>query len=46
MAKDVVDLLLGEVVSTEKNTSSQRIWLAYQKEIVRMIESLTKMKTY
>ncbi len=46
MAKDVVGLLQGEVVSTKKNTSLQRMWLAYQEEIVRMIVSLTEMKTY
>ncbi len=47
MAKDVVGLLQGEVVSTKKkNTLSQRMWLAYQEEMVRMIESLTKMKAY
>jgi hypothetical protein len=28
LTKDVVGLLLGEVVSTRKNTSSQRMWLA------------------
>ncbi len=65
--KDVVGLLLVEVVSTKKptswqrmwltcsrrgskyekeNTFLQRMWLAYQKEIVRMITSLTKMKTH
>jgi hypothetical protein len=27
--KDVVGLLLEEVVSTKKHTSSQRMWLAY-----------------
>jgi hypothetical protein len=30
VAKDVVGLLLGEVVSTKKNTSLQRMWLAYK----------------
>ncbi len=29
ITKDVVGLLLEDVVSTKKNTSSQRIWLAY-----------------
>jgi hypothetical protein len=46
VAKDVVGLLLGALVSTKKSTSSQRMWLAYKYEIVRIIESLTKMKTY
>ncbi len=30
VAKDVVGLLLGEVVSTKKNTLLQRMWLAYK----------------
>ncbi len=31
VAKDVVGLLLGEIVSiVQKNTSLQRMWLAYQ----------------
>jgi hypothetical protein len=29
IAKDVVGLLVGEVVSTKKHTSLQRMWLAY-----------------
>jgi hypothetical protein len=33
----VVGLLLGEVVSTKNNISLQRRWLAYKKDIVRMI---------
>jgi hypothetical protein len=28
LTKDVVGFLLGEAVSTKKNTSSQRMWLA------------------
>ncbi len=28
VTKDVVSLLIGEVVSTKKHTSSQRMWLA------------------
>ncbi len=32
----MVGLLLGELVSTKK-TSMQRMWLAYKKEMVRMI---------
>ncbi len=46
LAKDVVGLLLGVVVSMKKGTSLQGMWLAYKKEIVRIIESLTKMETY
>ncbi len=30
IAKDVVGLLIGEIVSTKKHTSSQMMWLAYQ----------------
>ncbi len=30
VAKDVVGLLLGALVSTKKGTSLQRMWLAYK----------------
>jgi hypothetical protein len=46
VAKDVVGLLLGEVIGTKNHTLLQRMWFAYHLEILRIIDSLTKMKTY
>ncbi len=46
VTKDVVGLLLGEVVSTRKNTSSQRMYVVGLLVGDSKNDSLTKMKTF
>jgi hypothetical protein len=48
MAKDVVGLLLGEVVSTKKKhiVAKDVVGFLVEDIVVRIIERLTKMKTY